>query len=87
MNSETNYAKNIKELPPGESFGKCRGKGTIALLCFALIVITFAVYMQVGNHQFLNFDDNVYVTENSHVVSGITGRNIMWAFTSVEAAN
>jgi tetratricopeptide (TPR) repeat protein len=53
----------------------------------ALTVIIFAVYMQTGNHQFLNFDDNVYVTSNSHLASGITSKNIIWAFTSVYAAN
>jgi hypothetical protein len=45
------------------------------------------VYWQVGDHEFLNLDDNDYVTENSHVVTGITGSNILWAFSSTEAAN
>jgi Flp pilus assembly protein TadD len=59
----------------------------IFLLCIALCVITLAVYMQVGNHQFLGFDDNDYVTSNPHVTSGISYKNIVWAFTSIEAAN
>jgi len=52
-----------------------------------LAVITLAVYWQVGNHEFLNYDDNVYVTENSHVVSGLTAANAGWAFTSFHGAN
>jgi len=52
-----------------------------------MIVITLAVYWQVGNHQFLNFDDDAYVTNNYHVVRGITGKNIIWAFTSTETCN
>ena len=52
-----------------------------------LVVVTFAIYVQVGNHQFLNFDDNLYVTDNPHVSSGISGKNIAWAFSSVDAAN
>lgn len=43
--------------------------------------------MQVGNHPFLNFDDNSYVVNNHHVSGGITGKNIVWAFTSVDEAN
>ncbi len=52
-------------------FGKCSRTGIIALLCIALIAITLAVYMQVGNHPFLNFDDETYITINPHVASGI----------------
>lgn len=58
----------------------------IVLLCLGMIVLILAVYMQVGNHQFV-FDDEVYVTSNSHVASGITGENIIWAFSSFQQAN
>jgi Tfp pilus assembly protein PilF len=57
------------------------------LIAIALVAVTLAVYFQVGNHQFLNLDDNSYVTDNSHVASGLSGANIRWAFTSVEASN
>jgi len=40
--------------------------------------------MQAGNHQFLNFDDDVYIINNPYVASGMTYRNIIWAFTSVD---
>lgn len=60
---------------------------SIIVVSAALITITLAVYWQVGNHEFLNYDDNVYVTGNPHVATGITGPNILWAFTSVHAAN
>ncbi len=69
------------------AFDKDSGTRSIFLICLALVVFVVAVYWQAGNHQFLNFDDDVYVTTNPHVVSGITGKNILWAFTSVEAAN
>ncbi len=57
------------------------------LLCIGLIVITFSVYLQVMDHEFLNFDDDVYITENAHVVTGLNGPNIVWAFTSVHSFN
>jgi tetratricopeptide (TPR) repeat protein len=60
---------------------------SIVLISTALIVIILAVYMQVGNYEFTNFDDPEYVTENPHVSSGITGKNIIWAFTFVEENN
>jgi hypothetical protein len=33
---------------------------------------TFAVYWQVKDHAFLNYDDDDYVTENRHVQAGWT---------------
>ncbi len=36
-----------------------------------LIMATLAVYWQVGDHEFINFDDNLYVTENRHVQAGL----------------
>ena len=57
------------------------------LLCLSLVVFTSAVYWQVGGHEFIDFDDNAYVYQNPHVREGITGSNIVWAFTSVDAAN
>ncbi|MFZ2951270.1 MAG: tetratricopeptide repeat protein [Desulfuromonadaceae bacterium] len=66
---------------------KCSRTGTAAFLSIALVVIILIVYMQVGNHEFLNFDDYTYITNNPHVASGLTVPNIMWAVTSVDAAN
>ena len=51
-----------------------------------LIVATLAVYWQVGNHEFINFDDNLYVTENFHVQAGLTLKGIKWALTTTDVA-
>lgn len=59
----------------------------LLLLSLLLVAITFAVYFQVLSQPFFDFDDQVYVTSNSHVAGGLTGENIVWAFTSVDAAN
>ncbi len=48
----------------------------------ALTVITLAVFFQVRNFEFVNYDDNRYVTENRHVITGLTLGNILWAFAS-----
>jgi hypothetical protein len=57
------------------------------IVCLFLVVVTLAVYWQVGNHEFINFDDNLYVTENSHVQAGLTLKGVKWAFTATHAGN
>ncbi|MBC8433220.1 MAG: tetratricopeptide repeat protein [Desulfobacterales bacterium] len=57
------------------------------LICLFLALATLAVYWQVQNHDFVNFDDDIYVTANRHVQEGLTPESIMWAFTTTYAAN
>jgi tetratricopeptide (TPR) repeat protein len=57
------------------------------VVCLFLVIITLAVYWQVGNHEFVNYDDNDYITENQHVQAGLTLKSIAWAFTSTHASN
>jgi len=48
-----------------------------------LAVVTLAVFWQVNQYDFINVvDDNIYVTENSHIKSGITPEGIRWAFST-----
>ena len=54
----------------------------VAFIYLALTITILAVFWQVRNFQFTNYDDNSYVTENKHVVSGLTIDNCIWAFTS-----
>lgn len=56
-------------------------KYKIIFICIFLIATTSLVYWQISTHDFISFDDNDYVYENSHVVQGITKENIIWAFT------
>lgn len=60
------------------SFSKIKG----VLLLFLLCSLIFVVYQKTQNFTFLNFDDNVYVTENPFVTSGLSFNNIKWAFTT-----
>jgi len=52
------------------------------LICIFLIVATFCVYSQVQDHEFINYDDNKYVTESSLVQAGLTNENIIRVFTT-----
>ncbi len=51
------------------------------IVYFALVVITFAVFWQVNQYDFA-FDDDVYVTQNSHIQSGITLNGLRWVFST-----
>ncbi|MBU2620986.1 MAG: tetratricopeptide repeat protein [Proteobacteria bacterium] len=57
----------------------CSAKYRI-LIGIVLFIITFAVYRQVINHEFITFDDNIYVTDNSIVKKGISLSGVLWAF-------
>ncbi len=59
----------------------------ILLISLSLIVVTLAAFEQLRNHTFLNFDDNVYITQNRNVQSGLTLEGVIWAFTTTDAAN
>lgn len=50
------------------------------LVCLLLVIAILAVYWQVKNHQFINFDDTIYVTNNSFVKSGLTQKSVAWSF-------
>jgi tetratricopeptide (TPR) repeat protein len=52
-----------------------------------LVVVTLIVYLPVRNHEFVRYDDDVYVTKNPNVQSGLTSQNIKWAFTTGHASN
>src|SRR5713226_6540689 len=52
-----------------------------------LVAITWAVFGQTFGHQFINYDDPLYVLDNAHVRAGLTWRGIAWAFTHVHSQN
>ena len=47
-----------------------------------LVICIIAVFIQVRGFGFLVYDDDLYVTRNSHVLSGITLKGLSWAFTT-----
>jgi tetratricopeptide (TPR) repeat protein len=55
------------------------------IIYLTLTVVTFTVFWQVNLYDFTNFDDPLYVTENSHIQSGITLTGIRWAFATTYA--
>ena len=55
--------------------------------CILLVSVTFGMYYQTSGHDYINYDDPKYIINNQHVNSGLTDKNIAWAFTSIHASN
>jgi len=53
------------------------------IVYLVLTIVTLAVFWQVHQYDFINFDDPAYVTENSHIPSGITLDGFRWAFSTI----
>ena len=52
-----------------------------------LLLLTLAVFWPATRCDFINVDDQAYVTENTHVQAGLTLANVKWAFTNPVSAN
>ncbi len=61
-------------------------KYTYLIIAF-LIVASGLAYGRILCNDFINFDDNEYITENNHIKSGINIESIKWAITSSYASN
>ncbi len=57
------------------------------LVCLFLVIAILAVYWRVQNSDFVNFDDDIYVTKNHRVQSGLTLESIKWAFSFSDKNN
>ncbi len=55
--------------------------------CFAFSILIAFIYIQTIQFDFVNYDDNVYVYENPHVLGGPTKDNLLWALTTTHAWN
>ena len=49
-----------------------------------LIAITLLVYAPIRHHQFLQYDDDGYVTDDLRVRQGLTWENVIWSMTAFE---
>jgi tetratricopeptide (TPR) repeat protein len=59
----------------------------VFLVGLSLIVAIIIAYAQASNFDFVGYDDQEYIIENSHVQEGLTLDSIIWAFTSFHSAN
>ena len=57
------------------------------LIALLLALATLVVFVPVGSHSFVSYDDTDYVTENPFVKNGLTSTDLGWAFTTFHAGN
>ena len=50
--------------------------GNLAV-CLLLTMAILAVFWQMSGYDFVNLDDNIYVTENPHVQAGVTLKGLI----------
>lgn len=57
-------------------------RSTRLALILVLTLLVAAVYAQVGGHEFVSFDDHLYVSENPHVRNGLSADSVRWALST-----
>jgi len=50
-----------------------------------LLTATLVLFLPVRHHEFINYDDPVFVTQNPRVLAGLAWDNVVWAFTTTYA--
>jgi hypothetical protein len=51
-------------------------------ICLMLAVVTTAVYLPVRHFEFINYDDDVYVTLNPHLRHGLSWEAVNWSLAA-----
>ena len=81
------HSTAVADLGSPARLQRANSRVTGLLICLGLVAITWAVFGQTLAHDFVNFDDHVYVYENPLVVRGLTTEGIIGAFTHTHALN
>ena len=50
----------------------------------ALAILTLFIFYPVVGYTFINYDDDIFITNNPKVAAGFTWEGVRWAFTSAE---
>jgi protein O-mannosyl-transferase len=87
--STLEHAHADKVPPASEDCTIAERRRAGVLTALFLVSITALAYgrLWVEDIQFLNADDDQYVTENPHVRSGLSAANLWWAATAFHSAN
>ena len=80
--------KQKKSHPPKNHEPRRQEKAIFAAaVCVFFLLAILLVFGQTAWHEFLNYDDPAYVSENPVVQGGLTWKGVAWSFTTFEAAN
>ncbi|TRZ75402.1 MAG: hypothetical protein D4R93_05015, partial [Deltaproteobacteria bacterium] len=66
---------------------KTNGSEQKITICSLLAVGVLIVYGQVGGFDFIRYDEELYITENARVLSGVSYDGFIWALTTLDAGN
>ena len=83
MRDRGEIAKTSKGRLPVRSHSPAQSERVKAgLVCVLLVILVWIVFGQTLGHEFINYDDEQYVTENAHVLNGLNWSDVKWAFTT-----
>lgn len=80
----TDPSNSANQISGKTSFAKLNSPVVASIILFAGTLI---LYIPALSANFLNYDDDAYVTANTHVLRGLSWSNIAWAFTTTGEAN
>ena len=58
------------------------GSRTTLLIGLGLVLLAAGLFWPAVGHDFLNLDDDRYVTRNPHLAKGLTAEGLAWAATT-----
>jgi len=64
-----------------------KSRFSVCLMAGLLVLGTFSLYWPATGYDFVSYDDDVYVTSNAHVQSGLTLKSIKWACSNPVCCN
>src|ERR1035438_3091889 len=67
--------------------GAWHHRWTVIGICLFLAALVWVVFGQTLGDEFVNYDDDVYVSENPAVIPGLNLAGVGWAFTHIVASN
>jgi len=59
----------------------------VLLIMVILVAASCVAFGRIAGNDFVNFDDDYYITENIYIKSGINAESIKWAFASTSVSN
>lgn len=64
-------------------------KSSLSIILASALLVFLAVFLfwPVQGYDFIGYDDGLYVVDNAYVRMGVSGGNVLWAFTTTHAFN
>ncbi|NBR86629.1 MAG: tetratricopeptide repeat protein [Verrucomicrobia bacterium] len=79
-----NLPKEVEPLRGGTDISSGGAVLVQSKIAAGLAILTLLIFLPVVEHEFVCYDDDVFVTNNPKVAPGITWDGIKWAFTSAD---